>query len=74
MALSLNQAIGFMMGLGSLGPAIAIGIIGAAAMFAIARNPSASSKIQISMLIAIAFAEAVAIYVLVVALILKFTS
>ena len=71
---SVNQAIGLMMGLGSLGPGIAIGLIGAAAMIGIARNPSAASKIQISMLIAIAFAEAVSIYVLVMALILKFTA
>jgi len=71
---SVNQAIGLMMGLGSLGPGIAIGLIGAAAMIGIARNPSAASKIQISMLIAIAFAEAVAIYVLVTALILKFAA
>ena len=67
-------AIGKMMSWGVLGPAIAIGMIGAAALFAIARNPQAASKIQITMLIAIAFAEAVAIYVLIVALILKFTS
>ncbi len=68
----INTAISFLMGVGSIGPAIAIGIIGAAAMIGISRNPSAASKIQISMLIAIAFAEAVAIYVLVVSLILKF--
>jgi len=68
------RSIGFMMSIGTAGPALAIGLIGAAAMIAIARNPSASSKIQISMLIAIAFAEAVAIYVLVTALILKFTA
>ncbi len=67
------QAIGSMMSWGPLGPGLAIGIIGAAAMIGIARNPSAAAKIQISMLIAIAFAEAVAIYVLVIALILKFT-
>ncbi len=62
----------FTMAIGSIGPAIAIGIIGAAALMAIARNPDNSEKIQITMIIAIAFAEAVAIYVLVVALILKF--
>ncbi len=72
--MSVNNAIGMMMSWGVLGPAIAIGMIGAAAMIGIARNPAASSKIQISMLIAIAFAEAVAIYVLVTALILKFAS
>lgn len=68
------QAIGSMMTWGVLGPSLAIGMIGAAAMIGIARNPSAAAKIQISMLIAIAFAEAVSIYVLVVALILKFAA
>jgi F-type H+-transporting ATPase subunit c len=64
----------FVMAIGSIGPAIAIGIIGAAALMAMARNPDNSEKIQITMIIAIAFAEAIAIYVLVVALILKFVS
>lgn len=73
-AASVALAIAKLMGWGVLGPSLAIGIIGATALLSIARNPQASSKIQITMLIAIAFAEAVAIYVLVVALILKFTS
>ena len=64
----------FTMAIGSIGPSLAIGIIGAAALMAIARNPDQSEKIQITMIIAIAFAEAVAIYVLVVALILKFVA
>ena len=59
-------------GLGALGPAIGIGLIGAKGMEAIGRNPEASSKIQTAMILAIAFAEAVAIYALVVALIIKF--
>ena len=62
----------FTMGVGTAMPALAIGIIGAAALIAMARNPENSSKIQITMIIAIAFAEAIAIYDLVVALILKF--
>ncbi len=62
----------FAIGVGSIGPGIAIGLIGAAAVIAIARNPEIADKIQITMIIAIAFAEAVAIYALVVALILKF--
>lgn len=62
----------FAMAIGTIGPAIAIGIIGAAAMKGMARNPEASDKIQVSMIIAIAFAEAIAIYALVIALILKF--
>ncbi len=72
--MNVNQAIANLMGIGSIGPAIAIGLIGAAAVIAMARNPQIAAKIQISMLIAIAFAEAIAIYVLVVALILKFTA
>lgn len=59
-------------GLGSIGPAIAIGILAGKAMEAIGRNPEAAQKIQTSMILAIAFAEAIAIYALVVALIIKF--
>ena len=62
------------MAIGSIGPALAIGMIGASALMAMARNPDNSEKIQIAMVIAIAFAEAIAIYVLVVALILKFVA
>jgi len=58
--------------LGVTAPAIAIGKIGAKAMEAIGRNPEAAPKIQTGMILSIAFAEAVAIYVLVVALIIKF--
>lgn len=62
----------FVMAVGTIGPALAIGAIGVAALFATGRNPQSADKIQISMIIAIAFAEAIAIYALVVALILKF--
>lgn len=58
--------------IGSIGPSIAIGIIGSKASEAIGRNPDAASKIQTSMILAIAFAEAIAIYALVIALILIF--
>ena len=64
----------FVMAIGTIGPAIGIGLIGYAACMAIARNPQASSSIQIMAIIAIAFAEAVAIYALVIALILKFVA
>ncbi len=59
-------------GVGALGPAIAIGMLGGKAMEAIGRNPEAAGKIQSAMILAIAFAEAIAIYALVVALIIKF--
>ena len=58
-------------GLGALGPALGIGIIGAKAMEAIGRNPEASKNIFLPMLIVAAFAESVAIYAFVIALIIK---
>lgn len=60
-------------GLGAVGPAIGIGMIGSKAVEALGRNPEAESSITTNMILAIAFAEAVAIYALVVALIIKFT-
>jgi len=54
-------------GIGSIGPGIAIGLIGAKAMESIGRNPEAAGKILVPMLLAAAFAEAIAIYVLVIA-------
>ncbi|MFA5987926.1 MAG: ATP synthase F0 subunit C [Candidatus Paceibacterota bacterium] len=59
------------MGLGTMFPALAIGLIGAKAMEAIGRNPEASGKILTPMLLVAAFAEAIAIYALVVAFTLK---
>lgn len=61
------MAIGF----GAIGPGLAIGLIGSKAMEAIGRNPEASGKIFVPMLIAAAFAEAIAIYTLVIALSIK---
>jgi len=54
-------------GIGSIGPALAIGMIGAKAMESIGRNPESTSKILVPMLLASAFAEAIAIYALVIA-------
>lgn len=62
----------FTMAIGTIGPALAIGMIGAAGLLGMARNPENSQKIQLTMIIAIAFAEAIAIYALVIALLLKF--
>jgi len=53
--------------IGGLGPALAIGKIGAKAMESIGRNPEAAGKILVPMLLAAAFAEAIAIYALVIA-------
>lgn len=59
-------------GLGALGPGLGIGFIGAKAAEAVGRNPEASGKIQMLVILALAFCEAIAIYALVVALIVKF--
>jgi F-type H+-transporting ATPase subunit c len=58
--------------LGTIAPAIAIGIMASKAMEATGRNPEAANEIRTSLILSIAFAEAIAIYVLVVALIIKF--
>lgn len=59
-------------GIGSIAPAIGIGMIGSKAMEALGRNPEARDAIFVPMVLAIAFAEAVAIYALVLGLIIKF--
>ena len=67
-----NFPVAITIGFGSLGPAIAIGFVGAKAVEAIGRNPEAGARIQTFAVLCIAFAEAIAIYGLVVALIMKF--
>ncbi len=61
-------------GLGAIGPGVGIGVLGAAAMNAIGRNPEARGPILTNMILAIAFAEAIAIYALVVAFLLIFVA
>lgn len=56
----------FAIAIGGLGPALAIGRIGGKAMESIGRNPEATDKLFVPMLLGMAFAEAVAIYALVV--------
>lgn len=67
-----DLAVAIVMGIGSIGPAVAIGLLAGKGLEAIGRNPEASGKIQTAMILGIAFAEAIAIYALVVALIIKF--
>lgn len=67
-------AVAFVMGVGTIGPGLGIGILVAKGLEAIGRNPEASGKIQTNMILGIAFAEAIAIYALVIALILKFVA
>ncbi|PIY72274.1 ATP synthase F0 subunit C [Candidatus Roizmanbacteria bacterium CG_4_10_14_0_8_um_filter_33_9] len=66
-------SVAIAIGLGAIGPALSIGMIGSKAVEALGRNPEAESQIRTAMILSLAFAEAVAIYALVVALILKFT-
>lgn len=61
----------FTMGIGGMFPALAIGKLVAKAMEAIGRNPEASGKLFVPMLLGAAFAEAIAIYALVVVFTLK---
>ena len=68
----LNIGAGIAIGVGAIGPAIGIGMLGAKAMEAIGRNTEAAGQIQTNMILAIAFAEAIAIYALVVAILIKF--
>ncbi len=63
-------AVGLTAGLGFLGPALGIGLIGYSALQSLGRNPEASGPIMTNMILAIAFAEAIGIYALIVAIIL----
>ena len=50
--------------LSTLGPAAVIGVVGYAAVKAVARNPSASPRILLSMIVAFLFAEGIAVLAL----------
>ena len=52
--------------LGTLGPSIVIAAVGFASIMALGRNPSASAKIMLAMILALIFAEAIAIIALLV--------
>lgn len=65
-------AFALSVGLGVIGPGVGIGLIGAAAVGAIGRNPEAENKIRASAILFIAFAEALAIFALVVGFIINF--
>ena len=67
-------AVAITIGIGAIGPGIAIGMIGKAAMDALGRNPEARGPISTNMILAIAFAEAVAIYALIIAILLIFVA
>lgn len=65
------MAKAFAIAIGGFGPAFAIGKLVAKALESIGRNPEASGKVFVPMLLGAAFAEAIAIYALVVVFTLK---
>jgi F-type H+-transporting ATPase subunit c len=67
-------AIGLAVGLGMLGPGLALGLIGFSALQGISRNPEARGPIFTNMILVAGLAEAIGIYVLIVAIILVFVA
>jgi F-type H+-transporting ATPase subunit c len=63
-------SVGIIGGLGFLGPALALGLIGYSAMQSLGRNPEARGAIMTNMILIGALAEAIGIYVLIVCIIL----
>ena len=59
-----NFVLILLMFLSTAGPATVIGFVGAAAIKAVARNPAASAKIFIAMILSFFFAEAIAVIAL----------
>lgn len=59
-ALSLGLPLG--VGIAAIGSGIGLGLIGQGAMVAIGRQPEATGKIQLAMIIIAALAEALTIY------------
>ena len=68
-ALALGLPLGI--GVAAIGSGIGLGLIGQGAMQGIARQPEATGKIQINMIIMAALAEALTIYAFVVMLMLN---
>jgi F-type H+-transporting ATPase subunit c len=47
--------------LSTLGPAVVVGFVGYSAVKAVGRNPSASARILLAMIVSFIFAEAIAV-------------
>lgn len=61
-----NITIILIMLLSTLGPAVIVGLVGYAAVKAVGRNPSASPRILLAMILSFIFAEAIAILAILV--------
>lgn len=70
--IAASVAAGVCMGIGTLGPALGQGMIGAKACESIGKKPEASGLVTRTMVLALAFVESTAIYALVVSLVLLF--
>ncbi len=57
---------------GTIAPALAMGMIASKGLDSIGRNPETENAIRTTMVLGIAFVESIAIFALVVALIIKF--
>jgi F-type H+-transporting ATPase subunit c len=68
----LALGAGLCVPIAAVGAALAQGRIGAAALEGIARQPEASGRIQVVMIIALALVESLAIYALLISLIILF--
>jgi F-type H+-transporting ATPase subunit c len=66
MNLSPELVKGLTIGLGAIGPAIGLGLIGAAAVNSVGRNPEAQSKIFTMALIMAGLVDAVMVFVLLI--------
>ena len=56
-----NLTIILIMLMSTLGPAVVVGAVGYAAVRAVGRNPSASARILLAMIVAFIFAEGIAV-------------
>jgi F-type H+-transporting ATPase subunit c len=63
-------AVGMTAGLGLLGPALGLGLIGFSTVQALGRNPEARGAIMTNMILVAALTEAIGIYALIVSIIL----
>jgi len=61
-----NLIIILIMIMSTLGPAAVVGVVGYAAIKAVGRNPAASARILLAMIIAFLFAEAIAVMALLI--------
>lgn len=65
-------AVGFAMAVGTLGPALGLGMIGSRVCENIGKYPESAGAIRTMAYVALGFVEALAIYILVVSLLVLF--